>query len=65
MKVSDMMQTPPNPKASQASGGQASGGQASGAENARYRDYVIEQQSNGKEALPFDKWYELRQQGKL
>ena len=55
MKVSEMMEEKPNPKASQ----------ASGAENARCRDYVIEQNSDGKEALPFDKWYELRQQGLL
>ena len=55
MKVSEMMEEKEHPKASE----------ASGAASARYRDYVIEKNSNGDEALPFKEWYELHQQGKL
>lgn len=33
----------------------------SGEPKQRYKEYVIETQAEGKEALPFKQWYELQQ----
>lgn len=36
------------------------GGKKSGGGKTRYKEYVIEAQEQGKEPLPFDKWYALQ-----
>lgn len=35
--------------------------QSNGDPKQRYKEYVIETQSEGKEALPFKEWYEIQQ----